>query len=355
MTDHPLHSRLRALAEALDAERPAPELRRRIVDPADPRETTGASPRWIPIVAFVAGVLVTWFVLAMRPNPPPESLPKVAIENGARSADTAEPERRCAPMIGVDVVAVDAGCRLDVPELGVVIDVWEPARLARSGRTIAMPEGAATFEVATVGTESPIEVDVGPGRVRVLGTRFEIQNVGDVGHLDLIRGRVAFVSGDEDPRQVAPGERVSWSRVAALPRAIDPQEDDAVETEAEPIGETARSREASANERGAGDPAPSVAPDPSAPDLDDVLERVARLRHAGEYAEARELLGAAMKLTESAHAREVLSFEIGTLLDLEHDPTQACDHWRAHIERFAGGRTIERAHAHADRLECEPH
>ncbi|HWB78272.1 MAG TPA: FecR domain-containing protein [Nannocystaceae bacterium] len=315
---------LRALAGALDRVEPPSSLRHRVL--AGRRDDARASgPRFaIVMLALAAGVLIGW-VLFARPAPTPAeaTMPEVAARPEATPVRT-----DCPRTLGTEAVAVARGCRIELADLGVIVDVWDASQLARDGRVLALPEGSASFEVAAVGAAPAIEVDVGAGRVRVLGTRFEIQNRGDTGHLDLIHGRVEFVAKDGDVRMVSPGERMSWARTQ-LPAAIEVPAPTPIDK-------------------------PRVTPSkPSTPvelDLDDALEQVARMRHAGDFTGAEALLRRTLRGVEDGRAREVLSFEIGTIIEAAGETDRACAHWREH-ERF-GERAHQRAATHRERLAC---
>ena len=328
MIDARIREDLRALAGALDRVEPPSSLRHRVIE-GRRSDARAAGPRFaIVMLALAAGILIGWALFARRtPTPSEAVVPEVAV-----APERAPVHTDCPRTLGTQAIAVARGCRIELADLGVIVDVWDASQLARDGRVLALPEGSASFEVAPVGASPPIEVDVGVGRVRVLGTRFEIQNRDDTGHLDLIHGRVELILRDGDAREAVPGERISWSRTA-VPAAID------VPAPTPPPIER-----------------PRVTPSkPGAPvelDLDGALEQVARLRHAGDYAGAEALLRRTLRSVSDAHAREVLSFEIGTVVELAGETDRACAHWREH-ERF-GERATQRAAAHRERLACPP-
>jgi hypothetical protein len=334
-----LNEELRALALALDAIEPPPSLRRRVIEGDTAKARSRMRAPWLPLVAFAAGVALTLWLGRGESSS--------ATSAAVATTPSAVAPAPCHDGMGPTPVAVVAPCRVELAEIGVVVDVWSTARLSVRGRSIAMPEGAASFEVEPVGDAPPVEIDVGAGRVRVLGTRFEIQNTGALGHLDLIRGRVEFHGVDGRVRPVTPGERLSWDRhhdapAAEGPAAIPPDLHGGPATEAPP------------NDR----PRPAVAesqpmPTDAGPDVDAVLEEVARLRHAGEHGEAESRLRELSARVDDRRTKEVLSFEIGTLIELAGADERACEHWRAHLEGFPGGRSSVRVADHRERLGCE--
>lgn len=84
-----------------------------------------------------------------------------------------------------------------------------------------------------------------------------------------------------------------------------------------------------------------------------MLDEVARLRRRAEFQVAVELLRGADQTGWSRRSRQVVSYEIGSLLERQlRDVDAACVHWAEHQARYPGGRydaSVTRAMA---RLGC---
>lgn len=329
-----------ALARALDRVAPPPALRQRVLASAHVRPRR-ARPWLFPALAFASGMLVAWWLV---PRAEPAPVP-VASTPSIEVAPAVVATAACAPALGTALAEVAAPCRVDLDALGVVVDVWATAQLAVRDRTLVLAEGSASFDVAPVGDRPPIEVDVGVGRVRVLGTRFEIQNVGERGHIDLVHGRVEFHADDGVVHVVQPGTRFSWDRRPRAP--VEPE----VPPEPEALPQNSTAPPDRGPRRDASEPAarrPTAAIDVSA-----LLDEVARRRAAGEYDDARDLLRGAIDRIADEGTVEVLSFELGTVLELGATADQACDHWRGHAARFPNGTSARRTASRRARLGCD--
>jgi tetratricopeptide (TPR) repeat protein len=99
---------------------------------------------------------------------------------------------------------------------------------------------------------------------------------------------------------------------------------------------------------------PAIA-EPSAEDrVDALLAELRALRRAGRYADAARRLERALGESWPSRAREVLHYELGTILGNHlEDRERACAHWRAHLQKYPSTR-YGRAIADAQqRLACE--
>ncbi len=89
-------------------------------------------------------------------------------------------------------------------------------------------------------------------------------------------------------------------------------------------------------------------------DAGPVIEAAERLRRAGRYAEAAETLRTALKRRWPTRTADVLSHELGRLLQRRiRDKASACTHWRRHLERFEQTRYRTRIERSMDELGCE--
>jgi len=322
----------RAAFEAIDP--PASletRLRRSLQTPSASR--SGAS--WwgsvaLGTAALVLGVALGWWLKAPSVVVETERVVTAPSEQDAapRQPSTDGTDPTCAVATGdLGNIIVPARCRYELERFGVEIDAWERTELRTTDVGVAMASGLAAFAVDPVPSDMPpFEVDVGPARIRVIGTRFVVANDGDGGQLDLVEGVVELIRADS-VESVEPGQRVSWS-TERPPSANEP------ELEVEPqIGSEKENEPASTVE------------------LSETLRAVARLRRHGDYGAALDRLAALRMGGLDAGARAVVSYERGTLLEGAGRTREACEHWRRHIRRHAEHGPKDAAQRRA-RLDC---
>jgi hypothetical protein len=88
--------------------------------------------------------------------------------------------------------------------------------------------------------------------------------------------------------------------------------------------------------------------------LASLLAEVAALRRAGRFADALARLRSADDSRWSTRARQLVSYEIGTLLERQlDDRAAACTHWRAHASRYPDGRHAQAVERALARLACD--
>lgn len=96
--------------------------------------------------------------------------------------------------------------------------------------------------------------------------------------------------------------------------------------------------------------ASTPAPDP----IEALLAELRALRRAGRYVEAERRLHAAIAEPWPARAREVLHYELGTIVERHTgDATRACAVWREHLARFPKTRYAAAIADAQRRLGCE--
>lgn len=84
-----------------------------------------------------------------------------------------------------------------------------------------------------------------------------------------------------------------------------------------------------------------------------MIEAAERLRRSGRYAEAASTLRDALKRRWPTRTADVLSYELGRLLERRvRDREAACEHWRGHLERFANTRYRTRIERSLTALSC---
>lgn len=336
---------LRELARAFESFEPSPGLRHRVLARTRPPSRVRVRPIWIAGAALALGVLLgLWFAPAASQ---PEPVTPVAEVSPPPVEPPARPESPASGTVGAvgpwtivrdctvnregDAVIAEAGCRLELAELGVQVDVWEPATLRSTSSGVAMDSGVAAFAVRKRRTDEPeVEVDVSTGTIRVLGTRFVVTAEPEQGHVDLIEGRIAFEPDAGEVVELEPGRRLAWhsdqatvsvrpepTRIATPGRALEPGPDST--EEASTLGQD--------------------------------LRRAAALRRRGDYGAAEKLVRQLLRGAPDEETRAVLSYELGTLLEASGAPRDACRHWTEHLRRYdaQGPRDVQRR---LERLKC---
>lgn len=282
-------------------------------------------------VAFVLGAVLAWGAFG-RSTPTELMEQPVAAHAPTTATPNTEPalqghDMACTVATSTDgVMQIASGCRVALPDHGIEVDAWTPTQLRSTSGGVVMHDGLAAFSVEhVVPGATPVEVDVGNGVIRVIGTRFVVRNDHGNGHVDLLEGQIEFIDAG-GTRHVEPGQRLHWT---AQPRALP-----------KPADHTAPSRSP---------PQPPTVPTRS---LATTLEAVARLRRQQAYDEALAELDAARGGSDRT-TRAVLSYERGTLLEAAGRTEQACAHWLGHLRRFSDTGPQDGAKRRS-RLECDP-
>jgi hypothetical protein len=178
----------------------------------------------------------------------------------------------------------------------------------------------------------------------VHGTRFSVNQRANGGDVTLYEGSITFHCPDGREIAVKPGQKLGWP-VPPPP----PVEEDRVPEAAAPVIDEDEIV-----------PAPAPPQDPSADwrthdrlrRASVLLERIPKLRAAGEDAQALKELDAAMRQDLPAAARERLSFELGELLTKAWETERACRHWKDHAWRYPAGKFDEQVQAARAELSC---
>jgi len=315
-------ARIQALDRALAGRSPSHEANERVRQQLARKSATvqvQARTRAWPMLAFVAGA--AWMALApaLTRSPEPEAATITA---------------RCASL-GPGVQTLDAGACVAVE--GVEIDVRATATIEGHRDRIEVVEGEVVFEVESR-EDHPLHVIAGATDIEVVGTRFVVRQHEGVGSVTLLEGRVRVRIGAGEPLTIDQGQRLDWPAelVEADEKAGEEADEEAAPEPARELGK-APARPSRARDRG----------------LARLLEQVAGLRRAGEFQAALDHLRRADPRGWTRRSRQLVSYEIGTLLERQLDDTDAaCEHWAAHRAEFPGGRydaIVERA---LERLGC---
>ncbi|WP_434428060.1 hypothetical protein [Nannocystis pusilla] len=158
----------------------------------------------------------------------------------------------------------------------------------------------------------------------MVGTRFIVRQRDGAGRVSLLEGRLRVRGADGSVVALAAGEEFAWPALPQVPAS-------------------ARSRRRPA----------SAAPPAVDAGLTELLAEVAALRREGRYSAAVARLRAADAQAWSPRSRQLVSFEIGTLLERQlGDTAAACAHWREHRERFPDGSRDEIVARSLAKLGC---
>ncbi|MCY1059433.1 FecR family protein [Nannocystis sp. SCPEA4] len=321
-------AQIRAVDEALARRGMSPvaseRVRQTLVRHAQARSLR-ARLRWWPMVAFAAGAALMAVLLLDRRE--------VAVHDAVARSEPVAPARAVgeisAPLqpacgeLGAGALQLGSdGC---LAGDGVRVSAWAPATLERVGDRVTVREGEVMFEVDPR-PGRPLHVIAGAIDIEVVGTRFIVRQRDGAGRVSLLEGRLRVRAEDGSVVALEAGQELAW------PAPVAP-----------PVSPAPRRRP----------PPATVAAPASDAGLAELLAEVAMLRREGRFQAAVDRLKAADSAAWSTRSRQLVSFEIGTLLERQlGDTAAACAHWRAHRERFPGGPRDEIVVRSQARLGC---
>jgi mannose-6-phosphate isomerase-like protein (cupin superfamily) len=305
-------AKLRELDAALGRRGPSSDSSERVRRALEQRaleQRFAARLRWWPVLAFAAGAAVMAAMLlgeADKPELVEREVPSALVEpqdDGppAKDAPVIEPAHRC-PLAKLGVAELAAGecVAADGVEISAMIASryeWGPAR-------VVLLSGELLFDVEPR-AEQPLWVVAGAATIEVIGTSFVVHHDAELGWISLLEGHVRVRVGEDEIVDLREGQHLEWPPAPA--------------------------------------PAPAPVPVPvrnhNDEGLAELLEEVSGLRRRGEYQAAVDRLRAGELASWSARGRQLVSYEIGTLLERQlQDFDAACQHWAEHRERFSNGR-----------------
>ena len=359
---------LRRADAALQAEHlPAAAVRRvgrRIEDELADTDGSARMPRWVPMATFVGGAALVLAVLAIGGQR--------RTNDGADTPGTVVRGDDCRS----DGARISGGCDVEMSEPAMTIHTAR-ADIELHERTIDVRGGQADFDVDPV-HDAPVRVRVPGGEIVVVGTRFRVivDAAAQRGVVILHEGRLRFEADDGDVSPIEAGETFAFAVDASQLASADAPAD-ARGIAAAPHAPTAMPHAGGAERERAADPdarqvpapkprasrdrdrprepapAPTPAPAPAPVDVDAVIAAVDASRRSGDYRGAADALRAALRGVLDPRAREVLSYELGTILTSHlHDDAQACAHWATHRERFGAGRYAKQVARAQAELAC---
>lgn len=315
--------RLRELDRMLGAPPIDPRARERIREGLSREATTrpfATKLRWWPAFAFAAGAALMALVQLRPPPPSASDTPLALVRPTPPPAPTPLP---CTPLEpGMHALAADA-CRVGG---GITLHAAAPSTIELDGDRLRLVAGELELDVDP--RTRPLHVLAGTRDIEVIGTRFVVHQRDEGGWVALFEGRIRLHGLAREPVMLVPGDRHGWST---------PRTSDAV-TSAPAPRPRPRARPRDAEDAG----------------LASLLDEVAALRRAGRFADAVARLRDADTSRWPSRAQQLVSYEIGTLLERQlGDRAAACAHWRAHASRHPDGRHAEAVEAALARLACE--
>lgn len=318
--------RLRELDRVLATPPIDPRARERIREGLAREATTrplAAKLRWWPVLAFAAGAALMALVQLQAPPPSASHTPPALVQPTPPPAPAPAP-LPCPPLDpGTHVLAADA-CRVGE---GVTLHASVPSTIELDGDRLRLVAGELELDVDP--RTRPLHVLAGTRDIEVIGTRFVVHQRDEGGWVALFEGRIRLHGLAREAMLLTPGDRHGWST---------PRTSDATMPAPEPRPRArARPRDAAEDEG-----------------LASLLAEVAALRRTGRFADAVARLRDADTSRWSSRAQQLVSYEIGTLLERQlGDRAAACAHWRAHASRHPDGRHAQAVEAALVRLACE--
>lgn len=179
--------------------------RAEVLEALAPSRRPAPTRRWL----FAAGSVAAAAALAAA------VLPTIVAEPATQTYQTAKGEHRRVTLADGSVVDLNAETRLSVT-------------LARSGRTVALADGEAIFDVAH-DADRPFTVAAAGRDVRVVGTQFEVRHRTGELTVTVAQGRVQVTPQAPGAKArsftLNPGQRLAVGRDGAEQlAAVDPQE-----------------------------------------------------------------------------------------------------------------------------------
>lgn len=264
-------------------------------------------PRRAPLAAGVAfaSVAAMAAVLALWPRGAPETF-------------TAGDRCVGGKVDGASLTAGSSACEIDVDRATIALS--QGTRVVRTATGVGVTHGRARFSVAPRRAgEPPFEVRVSQGVIRVIGTRFTVDEQGKTGRVQLEEGRITFTREGGTVVTLSAGEALDWPA-------------------AEPVPPGTPNVPAPPPSPPPSLPSPSPEPAPKASPRvapTEVFERLESLRTQGRYREAVTMLRGALAGDHPAKVKRRLSYELGSLLTYQlRDVEAACVHWARHSATY---------------------
>lgn len=356
-TSREVLERLRAADRSLSKERMPRAGARRVAKRISRELESQSRPSrmgWIPMLTFVAGAALV--LLFLRWSTTEQStLTQTEADPPAMTVLVSGPA--CRSQSG-HTTKVWGACTISTAGPSMSIDTIEASHLEVDDRIVHLRSGSALFDVDPVHGE-PIRVVVPQGEIVVVGTRFRVVVGATQSEVELYEGRLEFREPSGQRTPIAAGQHVRFgaSATQARPTAeVVVPATEAASPPPKPPEATPRSAAAPrlrTSPKRASRP-PSTEEPSMEHDAGPVIEAAEELRREGRYAEAAATLRAALKRRWPTRTADVLSHELGRLLERRlRDQASACVHWDKHLERFPNTRYRSRIQRSMAKLGCE--
>lgn len=235
----------------------------------------------------------------------------------------------CVPDPGADRYQVAAHC--PAQSVQVKDTEWSIAadsQVQRTAEGARMISGRVRFRVRHHDRQD-FRVRVSHGAVRVTGTVFEVEQGAAGGSVAVTEGSIEFQWDDGQREAVRAGQTLHW------PRTTPPRGEE-VDTESDaippPLPEIEKARP-QVETKVSRTPSPIEPDRATAPALEQQLDRLMQLQSQNRHGEAVTLLRGILQQPGLSQAqRQRFDYALG--LALEAAGTDACAHWRRHVEQF---------------------
>jgi len=302
---------------------------------------------WIPMLTFVAGAaLVLLFLRWSTNNDAPVT--EVSEKSAAMTVLVSGPA--CRSHSG-ETTAVWGACSISTAGPSMSIDTIDGSHLEVDDRVVRLRSGSALFDVDPVRGE-PVRVTIPQGQIVVVGTRFRVVVGAARSEVELYEGRLEFRDRSGQVTPILAGQHVGFGEPVVQARAVDPVVTPAPQSSSP--GPATEARPAASKPPSKPRTRPASEEPSMEHDAGPVIEAAEKLRRAGRYTEAAATLRAALKRRWPTRTADVLSHELGRLLERRiRDQASACTHWKKHLERFTKTRYRTRIERSMKELGCE--
>jgi transmembrane sensor len=277
-------------------------------------------PRWnvarVGFAAAFAVVLCVFAAVALLPRSP-------RMVGGFETVAAAD---GFAPVLAADgAVEVAEGTGvLFAPEEGASLAFSAPASVRRQADGVRVLRGEVAISVQKrPRAQGPVRIHVSGGTIEVFGTRFTVKERGSSGEVRLEEGSIGFRTPGGELQMLTPGNTLQWPPpvVEAPKPELQPEPVPMVPAPKDPP----RKRVLTVREE--------------TMETDALLRKVASLRTRGQFGDAVALLQAGLTQKLRPRSREVLSYELGSILTSQvRDVEAACAHWNVHQRAHPKGR-----------------
>lgn len=205
----------------------------------------------------------------------------------------------CMPAKVEAHLSLRKGCSIKVSHPDLVIEALADSEVEHTHRGLSIVQGGLQISVASLQRAQVPPIWVSGGRIEAVAGQLTVQQaLSGSGSVRVDEGSAVFVADGAGPVALAQGATRRWSRSG--PRL--------------PPAQWSKAR------------------------IDREVAAASQARAEGQYQQARERLSQLLKAPVGEGVAEIMSFELGGLLERKLRDSQAsCAHWREHQRRFDGG------------------